>query len=116
MSVPYKTTENTFVSHYMSQDKKYFLLIVPVLPPITLLVINIPVVKSTINNHGLDYILFTLFIISISLFGLILYVKHLLTNKSISRDTKAIWVFSFVIFQSITQVIYWFKYIRTKEQ
>ena len=114
MSVPYKTTENTFVSHYMSQDKKYFLLIVPVLPPITLLVINIPVVKSTINNHGLDYILFTLFIIS--LFGLILYVKHLLTNKSISLDTRVVWLLCFIIFQSITQVMYWFKYIRTKEQ
>ena len=91
----------------MKKITRLLLLIVPVFPVCYLLLHDI--LFGTSDSYY-SMTLFVLFIIS--LFVIVYYFVHVWKNPKLSKDNKITWSLFLFLFSGITQVIYWFKYLR----
>jgi hypothetical protein len=93
----------------MRKGLKYALLVTPVLPLIILPAYFI--FGSSIRTvNTTSTILVSLFLLC--LFAYVLYVLHLVRNKQLSFAAKVNWGLAFLFFMTISQLFYWFKFVK----
>lgn len=52
------------------------------------------------------------FLFTVNVMGLIYYLRHVWTNVAITKDAKILWTVGMMMFAMVSEVIYWFKFVR----
>ena len=88
---------------------KYLSILVPV-GTLLFLVIRGVAFRDEMSFEVFANVLMVLFIVNAIVF--VYYLVHIWKNVAITRDQKVMWTVMTVMFTILSQVIYWFKFLR----